>query len=171
MWLVYAFIGLSIIHIVYENIILPSIRLHYKYKLFSLRDKLRLMQHNNTDNTLTDAIYSLQAAVNNMVALLPNIDGYLLFKTREAFIKDPSFKNRVNKRIEKLKLYRSEEIRIIHKSIKNTFKTILLFNSGSLFFYILPVFFAIAFLEKLKSWVSQTIFVPEEEISRIAPAI
>lgn len=170
MWLFFIFIILSVMHIVYENVMLPTVRLNYKYKLFALRDRLRWSQYNNTDDSLSDVFNYLQGATNNMILLLPNIDGYLLFKTREVFKKDPSLRDKVNKIISTFDHCNSDEVQSIRNSISNIFESMLLFNSGGMFFYVLPIFFIIAFLEKFKSWLSQTMFVPEEEISRIAPA-
>ncbi len=36
---------LAILHFIYEGIILPSIRLNLRYKLFVLRDELRSLRH------------------------------------------------------------------------------------------------------------------------------
>ncbi|WP_382631345.1 hypothetical protein, partial [Streptomyces sp. NPDC056982] len=65
--LFYVLLCMAAAHFIYERILLPSLRLHYRNKLFELRDEVRnqIIANHSEDNT--QAAQLVHEALNNAI--------------------------------------------------------------------------------------------------------
>ncbi len=70
----YILLALAIIHFIYEGIIAPSMRLHYRYRLFTLRDELRFLKATHKDELPDEVFILLQNILNNSITLLHRVN-------------------------------------------------------------------------------------------------
>ena len=65
--LFYVLLGLGAAHFIYERIILPSIRLHYRNQLFALRDVARRKIIDGGSDTSMQAATLVHDSLNNAI--------------------------------------------------------------------------------------------------------
>ncbi|OGS23000.1 MAG: hypothetical protein A2252_06290 [Elusimicrobia bacterium RIFOXYA2_FULL_39_19] len=165
-----AFLVCSIVHIGYENIILPLLLKKYKYKLFALRDHLRILQIKYKDSDQKPVFDCLQNTINNTLAFAPSIDGFLLLKFRGEYKKNKELRDAIEKNIDLFNRCSISEIHSIREEMSNIFRAIFISNSGSLIFYILPIFFLLFIIDKISEWTYKSMFMPEGEMGKVAPS-
>ena len=159
-WAIWILLAVAGLHYIYEGIILPVIRLHFRYRLFAIRDQVRRLQ----DDRISDQLYQyMQENVNNAIALLPRIT-FSFIKDSENYLKEnPNLSNRIERRAQAFVECEAEVVRDIHY---NTYKIVLLAlgaNCLGLIAYILPIFFIGIAIAKIKETVKRIISVPENE--------
>jgi hypothetical protein len=92
-------LSLAIVHFVYEGMILPTIRLHFRYRLFALRDRLRHLKTKEDNKLDADSYRYLQEALNVMIAFLYRFDLRAAFEANSWFRKHPDLQKKAEARI------------------------------------------------------------------------
>ena len=166
----FVLIGLSLFHFIYNGIILPSIRLGLRYKLFSLRDQLRWLKMRN-DKEISPEVFSyVEGSINITIRLLHSISLELFAKAEQEIKKDENFYNRIEKRSQIIQACSIREIEEIERKNTFIFAKALAANSDGLFIYLFPIALFFAFMSSLKKAIVEIISIPEWEVERIIPA-
>lgn len=166
--LVFAFF--AIIHVMYDRILLPSIRMHFRFKLFALRDDLRMKKLVH-GNSITDELYaSMEGSINNAIKLLPVINVHMMVTSQEKLASNEELKELIERRRKLLEECPVEEIRSIRANLLRETALIFAFNSGMWFMYLLPVGIAMVFLGRLKLAIKKLIYMPAPEIDSFVAA-
>lgn len=172
--LIYILLLLALFHYIYESALLPSIRLNYRYRLFSLRDELRRLKFENRD-LIDDRLYNyLQTSVNVTVNILHRIDLGMVLKTHKRYEEDKEFHQRIERRRklidDLLQKCEVSEIVEVRKKYLRTLEYVFFANTGALYIYLVPIAILLACLDKLKSFIKDVSTIREREVDEISPA-
>lgn len=110
--LILILIAVSIAIFIYESIILPSIRLKIRYKLFALRDKLRTLKVEREDFEDLPFKYA-QESMNMALAYLRHFDIASFIEAERFFKQHPAIYKKATKRCEVLDSCKIEEFQVI----------------------------------------------------------
>ena len=165
----YFLAAFSILHFIYEAILLPALRLELRFRLFALRDELRQLKYSEPDR-LGDTLFRyLQSAINNGISMMHRLDIQTLESAYQSVENNPHLKSVVEKRTALIDASDLEEVQSIHKKTIQLMTTAFLVNSGAWFVYVLPIVFAIMLIGKLKEFSNKLGFMSEQELRRIFP--
>lgn len=151
---------LSVLHYIYESIIVPNQRMILRDDLFELRDKLRnsYNEYNQEDKKAFDVLHDkgINHGLNNLslYCLLNQIKVYL------AVERNPELKENAEKQIEIIN-------KASHQTIKDSFSEYArliekahMLNAGGWSFYILPIAIVIVFAQRIKKAIIRSSFLP-----------
>lgn len=168
---------LAIIHFVYESILLPSIRLRLRFRMFALRDDLRSLACEKTDELDSKVYEQMQDSINTALAFLYRIDVRSIYEVAQLLKSDTSLKERAGKRAHEIENYPMEELQNIRRKCLTVFALALFANSAIFFLYLGIPLILIAFImfifnrlnevvAKLNIIFKSVICAPEKEIER-----
>ncbi|EEX3304651.1 hypothetical protein D1V28_000509 [Escherichia coli] len=156
--LFFVLLGLGAAHFIYERIILPSIRLHYRNQLFALRDVAREKIIEGGSESAVHAANLVHDALNNAINRLHLLTLPNKFRAQKRVAEDPAIKQRIKREIDVFK--RCEDDEIIDVLFKSglVLENVLIFNNLMLLLYLLPfvlvVFFCVKVIKTASSLVN-----------------
>lgn len=161
---IFIIIGLlAMFHLFYESVILPTIRMSLRYRLFALRDKLRMIQILRSGG-LNDSVFRIvEDNINNAIALLPQITVSHLISANQIFEQNQKLKNSVDARVKKVETCEIDEIRAIAKEVTSHITTCFVWNAGGWLIYLFPVFVILFFYNAIKEISQELVFVKDEK--------
>lgn len=136
--LFYVLIGLGAAHFIYERIILPSVRLHYRNQLFALRDEVRQKIIDGTSDGSLQAANLVHEAINNAINRLHLLTLPNKFRAQKRVYENPAIRQKLKREVEMFN--RCDDRDIIKSLVKSgvILENVLLFNSLMLLIYLLP---------------------------------
>src|SRR6266542_6528845 len=149
---------LAILHFIYEGIILPSIRLNLRYKLFVLRDELRSLRHDKGGDISTEIYNAQEVIINNAISVLPYVDFIRIAAAREA---GPELKKKAEERESLINSCNVKEVKDIYSKTMHIVFCAFISNIGSWFIYIVPVAIVVGFFQKIFSLVKDIVSLSE----------
>ena len=164
--LILIFIGIALFHLVYEGIILPSLRFQYRFEYFKLRDDLRDLKFQYGDK-LSDAIFNdVDETLSKMIFHIHNISFGLFYKAQRMINKDKELEVYLNKKMELINNCKIDELhKILDKSSILSIK-LCVFNQGGWLIYILPIILIAATYKSLYDQFEKIIFFPNKDFER-----
>jgi hypothetical protein len=163
-------IGVALCHWIYEGIILPSLRLSLRYRLFALRDRLREVKLKNKEAVSDDVFRYLQGTINNGIVLLPFTD-FRVLGAAEAIEKDETLRNRIQKREAAITECQLSEIKEIVEEIGDIWWTAFISNTAAFAAYVVPLIFILHFWTQISGSIKKLVLVPEKEIEKAIPGL
>ena len=173
-------IVLTLLHIIYENAILPTVRTCLRFNLFTLRDELRRLKNEQGDDFEPEAYRYLQESINSKITYISLINLKMIFDCHRAFKDRPDIVKRANNRDRIVRECKIEEFhRIRTKSLK-ILVCIIVANCAGFFISFIPVFLLALTITmilgkiqyqfgKVKHFIINLFFVPEKEMLQVAP--
>jgi len=158
---------LAFCHFIYEGVFLPSIRLSLRFRLFELRDEVRFLKFKYSDEFSDDAFDYLHQTLNAAIHILPRIDIRTVRLGVLTVRKDPDLLKEIQKRSRVLDECQVKELKNLQSETANVAVKILLANHGAWFIYLVPVVFVIYILDKLKAWILQLSYLPENKLQQM----
>lgn len=155
--LFFVLLGMALAHFIYEKILLPSIRLHFRNKLFELRDRVRNELIENRTSESAEAAKLVHEVLNNAINRLHMMTLQNQWRARKRFRNDPSIQHKINRDVE---ILRRADNKVIDGTIRDSasiLKNVLFFNSFMFFVYTLPVFILVVAFAKIVNGISQRI--------------
>lgn len=159
--------SLALLHFVWEGILAPSIRLRLRYKLFSLRDQLRLLKMRK--EVEDEELVCLQSAINTTIHVLARFDLASLSRSARAIDREPLLKKRVEKRMAVIRECDSKTYQEIYEELLTTARHAVAVNNGFWFLYLFPFLVAALGIRTVTRFITELISVPEGELSRVLP--
>jgi hypothetical protein len=163
------FIFFAILHLVYESIIAPSLRLKLRYELFKLRDRVRSLKIIH-GHQFSDVHFSyLEDSINTLLQSLQNFDAITLAIATIAISKDKELQRRAETRAKILDGCAIKEavgIRIATIAIANK---ALRVNNGGWFIYLLPLLMVLMFYKTITSSVKKLFSLSERDFNKVTP--
>jgi len=164
------FFVLSVLNFVYCGIILPSVRLHFRFRLFAIRDRLRTLAAvpGAIDKEQFDLLHDL---VNGSISVIPFLDLQAMstWETRIKF--DRALRERIDSRLRRLDKCKHPEFQDIRRINTRVLTLALFANTGPWFFYLVPFALVVIFVGKLKRFVRDMACIRESELSEFAPSM
>ncbi len=131
--------ALSLWHLFYENVVVPSLRLDCRFKLFALRDRLRDLKFNSPIQCEDATFHMLDDSLSWQMDNLPKLNFVLLRKAELRTKAEPDFKKRVDDRCAILRNCQLPEYKKIQMEQAKLTLDMLVLNSGGWAIYLVPV--------------------------------
>lgn len=155
---------LSVVHYVYENCILPELRLQFVYRLFKFRDDLRRAKLHE-EITDKNAYRVLQESLNNGINSVFVADYLLVSEVRHAIKTNRHLAKQTEKRVQTLDASLDPIIQDIRRKSRRIFSYALMAGTGTWFLYLFPIAVVLVSYEKLKDVVKNTLAMPSPQLS------
>ncbi|ENZ5482424.1 hypothetical protein ACGU0V_004005 [Serratia marcescens] len=143
--LFYVLLGLGAAHFIYERILLPSIRLHYRNQLFTLRDEIRAKIIHGTSESGIQAANLVHDALNNAINRLHLLTLPNKFRAQKRVYEDAVIRQRLKREIEVFKRCDDEDIIKILMKSGGVLENVLIFNNLMALVYLSPIVFCVLF--------------------------
>lgn len=165
---------LGFVHLTYEMIVLPTIQLNYRFKLFALRDKLRRLKIENESKFDKQVFYIMNESLNNAIDNIPAISISLIIESRNELNKSEELRIAVEKRKELIRLCELAEAKEVIEEAQKEVAWIFFFNTASWLIYIIPLFLLLLFglvigetMASFTSSVSNVIFTSNKDMLKL----
>ena len=147
---------LAVAHLTYESVVLPTIRLSTRYKLFALRDRLRLLKHLRRNEISNEVFEIVDSTINNTLTLLPHFTMSILISSAKRLSEKPEIVKKSQSRMELVNNCEIDEIKkIAEKAGRYLFQT-LIYYSLALFIILSPIIIVIVMIRSLFREIKNT---------------
>lgn len=147
-------------HFIYDGIILPTIRLNLRYKLFTLRDRIRTIKNEKQDKVDNQVFHYLNNSINVSIRYLSSYNIDLLVKANREFKKNPDLNKRVNHNIKFVHDCSDNEVQNIYlKEIKYC-ALAFISNSGSWLLYFALIIIPILIFSMILYFIVKGLILP-----------
>lgn len=143
--LFYVLLGLGAAHFIYERIILPSIRLHYRNQLFALRDVARRKIIDGGSDTSMQAATLVHDSLNNAINRLHLLTLPNKFRAQKRMAENHAIRQKIRREIDVFKRCDDREVVDVLFKSGRILENVLLFNSLMLLLYMFPFVLAVWF--------------------------
>ncbi|MEC5321111.1 hypothetical protein VSX61_19585 [Brenneria populi subsp. brevivirga] len=147
--LFYVLLCMAAAHFIYEKILLPSIRLNYRNKLFELRDIVRNQIITNASDNEVKAAELVHDALNNAINRLHLMTLPNRVRAQRRLNTNPEIKARIRREVDLIKSCNSIQINEAIKASATILDKVLFFNSFMLIVYAFPIALAIRIVAKV----------------------
>lgn len=182
--LIYVLLGLAAAHYVYEKILLPSVRLHYRNKLFELRDGIRdeiIADKSDLDKQAANLVHE---ALNNAINRLHLMTLRNRVRAQRQLDANPALRAQINREVELFKKCNNSKINQTISESADILRNVLLFNNLMMLLYLSPVFLVIQVTSMLVKTTSTlllqlreqntleeaVLLLPDRQVSKLAIA-
>lgn len=155
--LFFVLLGFGAAHFIYERIILPSIRLHYRNQLFALRDVAREKIIESDSESAVHAANLVHDALNNAINRLHLLTLPNKFRAQKRVAEDPAIRQRIKREIDVFKRCEDSEIIDVLFKSSRVLENVLIFNNLMLLIYLLPFVLAVVFCVKVIKTASSVV--------------
>ena len=160
---------LVLVHFVYEKIILPSIRLHLRYRLFELRDQLRkiIIEEGRTERD--KAFIYLQDGISVLLNRLPEITLSLNWQISKELQTNEELKRQIEERINLINQSGNTRLLELHKETNQVIEKTFLANMGIWFVYLVPIALFVFSVIKLSEISKELVAMPASVTMSLMP--
>lgn len=162
---------LAIFHFVYEGIVAPSIRIHLRNRLFSLRDELRSLKVEGIDKQDEHAFWLVHEGINHLLNRLPNLTVERRVRLEVEYEINKELQASVKERMAIIMSCNNKAIKDVFGRTGSVIESAFLTNMGGWFVYILPIAFVFSSISKLSSLASELIATSERDTNWLLPQI
>ncbi len=160
---------ISILHFIYDGIILPSIRQNNRNELFSLRDELRWLMIEGINEKDIPAFNLVHDSINSFSNRLP----MLTISVQKTFQSDMENNARlreiIKKRRESIDNCSNNDIKRIVSDVNLILDKTYISNSGGWFIYLIPIAITTIVFEKITEKSAQLAIAPSQEVDKVFP--
>jgi hypothetical protein len=160
---------IALIHFIYEGIVLPSIRVHLRNRLFRLRDELRNIRIEEPDQCPKEVFFYLDEGISLFLNKLPLMTMELWLKVDREYKKNPELKELSIKRRNMVEGCKSERVRRVYKNVYQVLEYAFLFNMGVWFFYLVPIALVVFSFSKIAESIIELLMMPRSESQKMLP--
>lgn len=162
---------LVVYHFVFESILAPSWRLSIRYRLFALRDELRMLKIEHRDQLDDKHYHHLQDSINSIIYLLPKIEVVMVAHIKQSIEQDVELKKRLEARQKVLDDCAFPIMVDIRKRSINLTIEALAANSAGWSAYIVPFLLLSGVYKSIEPRVRALVSLSDPDIAKIAPEI
>lgn len=160
---------LTICHFIYNGIILPSIRIHLRNKLFILRDELRNIKLIKRQNCDDKAFKLIHDGINTYLNRLPLLTMDLKVSFEEEYKKNISLQKEIQHRRSIIENCGDENLKAIFYKANEVLGYAFIANLGGWFIYLIPVCILLVSISKLSELIKELIVIPSKEANYLMP--
>ncbi len=159
-------------HLIYENIVAPSLRMGIRNQLFQLRDELRKHYRakdlSESDREILDFV---EGSINRFLNQLAYLSLFDLFGVKRKIETNRILHDRVEKRLEMVKACSNPEVvKIWNKAIHVSIISIGI-NHGAAAIYILPWISVLIFIQSVTKMIGEIFVLPQYNADELFPEI
>lgn len=166
--LILIFAALAAIHFVYDGIIAPSLRLDLRFRLFKLRDQVRVLRIDQGHQFTEEAYEILEGTINCAIRVLPWTNMELFWEAQRAVDGDPKLRAAIDERSRILDSCNFPEVQEIRHEINRIGMTAFQVNSAGWFIYLFPLAVWFALFARMKALIQELLLVPQAKIESLA---
>ncbi len=159
-WLIFAAIVFSVLHFIYEGVIAPSLRMHFRYRLFAIRDELRNELTSFPQHLHDEAYSELQEGINRAIAAMAQVHVSTIIRGRRWLKNNPQAAKEIENRRKRMNRCADPTFKRLREQFSSMFVWVLLVNSGGLFFWIVPPIVAILSFHRVRRLLVNVVFTP-----------
>lgn len=137
--LFYVLCVLAILHFIYERIVLPSVRLHYRNELFKIRDTVRNEMISGVEGKDVEIAKLVHDGLNNTINRLHYLTLGNKVRAQMKFENNESMRNHVKKHVDLMMSSENETLKTALNDTVCVMDKVLLFNNLFFFIYMLPI--------------------------------
>lgn len=155
--LFYVLLCMAAVHFIYERILLPSVRLQYRNRLFELRDTVRNQIINHSSDDDLKAAQLIHEALNNAINRLHLMTLPNRVRAQRRLSANPEIQARIRREVE---LFNRCSNGVLNSAIQQSVEVlekVLFFNSLMLLIYTFPIFLTIKLVAKVVSTAAQLV--------------
>lgn len=147
--LFYVLLSMAAAHYVYERIILPSLRLHYRNQLFELRDKVReeIIADHSDDNT--KAAQLVHEALNNAINRLHMMTITNRVRAKQRLDSNPKLKAQIDREIQLFARCNNSTIDTTISESAMILEKVYIVNNLMLIAYTFPIYLGVVGVAKV----------------------
>lgn len=160
---------ITVIHFIYDGIILPSIRQHLRNKLFELRDELRWLKINGIGHADNQAFELVHDAINTLANRLPMLTLTVKESCRREIHNNSQLQQAIERRINVMKHCENAEIQRIYTDMNRIIDRAFIANAGGWLIYIVPIVILFGTLKKLVSISTEIAMMPSYYMNKLIP--
>ena len=166
--LLFLFVVLALWHFIYEGVLLPSIRLNLRNRLFRLRDEL--CRHGAHSDFVDIVAFKLVlSGMDNCLGKLQWIDLSLPVGFQKKVQENPELLVRLEERRNMLASSQDEKLKDIFRRANSLLEYAFLANSGAWFVYLLPIAFVFLFIGHISKQIEELLMLPSSAVSKVFP--
>ena len=160
---------LVLVHFVYDKIILPTIGLHLRYRLFELRDQLRkiIIEEGRTERD--KAFIYLQDGISVLLNRLPEITLSLNRQISKELQTNEELKRQIEERINLINQSGNTRLLELYKETNRVIEKAFLANMGIWFIYLFPIALIIVSMKKISQISTELIAMPASVTMSLMP--
>ncbi len=155
-------------HLVCENILGPTMRQGLRYRVFALRDELRLASADGRDGLSPEVFEILQDTLNGALVSLASLRPSVLMNFRRACREDAELRARITYREATLAKSGSPIVQRIESELARILQRAFLANCIGWLVYIVPLAIAMWALTRFRLAIKRLIFLSEGEAVRLS---
>ena len=162
---------LVVYHFVFESIVAPSWRLSIRYRLFALRDELRMLKIEHGDKLDNKHFHHLQDSINSIIYLLPKIEVTMVAHIKQSIDRDVELKKRLEARqkiLDDCAFPLMVDIR--QRSINLTIEA-LAANSAGWWIYFVPFLWLAGVYKSIERRIRSLVSLSNPDMKKIAPEL
>lgn len=160
--------ALAMLHLAYESIIAPSLRLSLKYKLFALRDRARRLKMQAGEAFSDRHFDDLQRSLNLLIGFVDSLDIGLILHMKREVDRDPELSKRLEARSRALDGCTLPEAQAIRKESVRLSLITLTINSAAWVIYLVPVIVALICYSEVTKLLRSLLALAEPDVTKIA---
>lgn len=160
-----AAVALALWHFIYEGMVAPSLRMHLRYRLFALRDRLRAAKAFEAESVPDDAFQIMEDSLRNAIRLLPRTNLDMLRRARQYLQDNPEVAAAIAKRQETVRACANDEIAGIDRALKSSGVSALTVNSAGWAIYVVPLLAAVLCVSSVIRYLTQSFLLPTDKIT------
>jgi len=160
---------LVILHFVYDRIILPTIRLHLRNKLFELRDEVRSIMIEEGRSENDEAFMFVNDGICKFLNRLPEVTLQLKVEIQKQFENDEELRSHTQYRIDLINQSGSERLVHVFHEANSVVEKAFIANAGVWLFYLIPIALLVASISKLSEIATELVAMPTRDTERLIP--
>lgn len=155
--LFYVLLCMAAVHFIYERILLPSVRLQYRNRLFELRDTVRNQIINHSSDDDLKAAQLIHEALNNAINRLHLMTLPNRVRAQRRLSANPEIQARIRREVELFNRCSNEVLNSTIQQSVQVLEKVLFFNSLMLLIYTFPIFLTIKLVATVVSTAAQLV--------------
>lgn len=165
--LILIFILLVLWHFIYQAIILPSLRMKLRFKLFVLRDKIRALKIKHQKDFNEETFMFLEGRINAIVKNLPFIEFSTIYDANKFIKSDKKIEEKIRERMRNIERCELNDVKDVYNDSVNIFILTLLANSGSWGPIIIPIAILIITFQAGKNLIKEVLLLSDNDLDRV----
>ena len=160
--------ALALWHFVFEGILAPALVLEERYKLFKLRDELRMLMIRRGDAIGTKPFRYMQDSLNGLIRYADRVDGTALIACNVRMRTDPGFRAHVHERMNAIETCQLPQVKTLRQQSTQIVSHLVGVNNGGWFVFLVPLALAWACYGALRQRVRALTSLSEGDLKTVA---
>ena len=167
----YLFVILVIVcfwHFVYEGILLPSIRLKLRFKLYALRDDIRNLKINESQEFKDNEFNHMHGIINGMLQILPVLNISFVRRMIREEANNANLKSVIEQRRQMIESCSIGKVQEIYNELSTLMKYAVFANSFCMLMYLVPIFLIQDVFSYVKKSIGRLTLSPVDTLYQLA---